>query len=378
MKILILTTSIGDNAPGKVFLSYIQMFKELGCEVDVVSTKNVSNISSSVVQRNYVHPRLRKLSIIMFGVDVFDLWLAKRKVHLYEKDYSHIVSMVSAHHFFPLYLGWFLKKAQRNTKWIVYSVDAIPAPKGWGLGKLYSDGLVKMINNYLRLTNGLYFSNKVMLQYQLDLLKFKFLGKSGVLYTAPNIQYREYEHKENDSFNLMYMGGIYQARKVDELLKGFDLFQQKVTNTKLFFVGTNREAVNTTGLSEDAKQKIIFVDFVSDLTYYYEISNVLIDVDADIDNDVFISSKFFTYLAANRNILSITRDLSPVRKFLFENEIKSVFVADIEADCIYSAIGACYKNDNVELGAFEDRNINVQSVVAPNLYDILDLVGIKK
>lgn len=316
MKILILTTSIGDNAPGKVFLSYINMFKELGYEVDVVSTKNVSSISSDIVQRNYVHPRLRKLSIILFGVDVFDLWLAKKTTYLYEKNYSHIISMVSAHHFFPLYLGCFLKKRQRSSQWIVYSVDAIPAPKGWDIGEQYSNGLVRMMNKYLKISDGLYFSNKVMLKYQLDLLSYKYSGKKGALYTVPNVQYKEYERRETDSFNLMYMGGIYQARKVDELLKGFDIFQEKVKSTKLYFVGTNRQAVDTSGLSEAANERVVFVDYVSDLTHYYEISDVLIDIDADIDNDVFISSKFFTYVAVNRVIFSITRVGSPTYGFV--------------------------------------------------------------
>ena len=374
MKILILTTSIGDNAPGKVFLSYINMVKELGYEVDVVSTKNVSNISSDIVHRSYIHPRLRKLSIITFGVDVFDLWLAKRSAYLYLKDYSHIISMVSAHHFFPLYMGYLLKKIKKSTKWIVYSVDAIPAPKGWDIGQLYTDGLVRMINKYLGIADGLYFSNQEMLQYQKNLLDFEFLGRSGVLYTVPNAQYREYEYKEEESFNLMYMGGIYQARKVDELLKGFDIFQKNVSNTKLFFIGTNREAVNTTGLSEDAIKKIIFVDYVSDLTFYYEISNVLIDIDADIDNDVFISSKFFTYVSVNRYILSITRCESPVRKFLSENSVESVFTADIDKISIFNAIYAIYK-ENYTDNIFRYRFSTINKVVHPDMYDILCGLG---
>lgn len=356
MKILILTTSIGDNAPGKVFLSYINMVKELGYEVDVVSTKNVSNISSDIVQRSYIHPRLRKLSIITFGVDVFDLWLAKRSAYLYLKDYSHIISMVSAHHFFPLYMGHLLKKITKSTKWIVYSVDAIPAPKGWDIGQLYTDGLVRMINKYLGIADGLYFSNQEMLQYQKNLLEFEFLGRSGVLYTVPNAQYREYEHKEEESFNLMYMGGIYQARKVDELLKGFDIFQKNVSNAKLFFIGTNREAVNTTGLSEDAIKKIIFVDYVSDLTFYYEISNVLIDIDADIDNDVFISSKFFTYLAVNRVIFSITRVGSPTYNFVNNFGVDYVVFSENNSVIINEQLNKIYvkkyvvKRRSIDLG----------------------------
>lgn len=354
MKILILTTSVGDTAPGKVFLSYINMLKESDHDIDVITTKNLSNISCKIVDRKHVNMRLRKLSLIFLGFDIFDALLAKESLALITSEYDYVISMISAHNFFPLYAGYLLKKKNKLLKWMIYSVDAIPAPEGWEVGRFYGSGLIRMINNYFKIADSLCFSNEAMLNYQLGLLKYKFDGKTGVLYTIPSAPYAEYERKDNNNFNLVYTGGIYQARKVDELLGAFDLFQQEVDNAKLFFVGTNRDAINTLDLSQNAIEKIVYVNYISDLKYYYEIANVLIDVDANIDRDVFISSKFFNYCTVDRHILCITGKESPVTQFIRNNDLDNVSIVGFDRYNIYNTLKVL-AGQNFDADGFRDR-----------------------
>ncbi len=86
----------------------------------------------------------------------------------------------------------------------------------------------------------------------------------------------------------------------------------------MHIVGSNKINLNHFNISEDAKTKILFHPFSTNLKAVFERSRVLIDVDADIEEDVFISSKLKDYLSVNRMIVSITGKNSPSRKFYLE------------------------------------------------------------
>ena len=70
---------------------------------------------------------------------------------------------------------------------------------------------------------------------------------------------------------------------------------------------------------------------------YIRKSSVLIDIDADIANDVFISSKLIQYLSYDRTILCISPENSPARKLL-QNKTKTVIISGHKQDDILSAL----------------------------------------
>ena len=340
MRILIIASSVGETAPGKVFSAYIEKILEKynSSQIDIITNDRNSIFNSQYVELKKIDMRLKKLSIGFLSFDLFDFLAARRMVGGIREKYDVVISLISLHHFFPLYLGFLLKKYNKVSKLIVYSVDAIPPPKGWGQPYMYQKGLIRMIGRFFKLVDKVYFSNEVMLQYQLNILNGCFKGEFGVLYTLPDIEPLFLPKKEKDEFVLLYTGGIYQARKVDQLLLAVQKLVLKGLNIKLKFVGTNPNSVDLNVLSPEVRSHIEFFGYTHDLIPFYEDADLLIDIDADIENDVFISSKFFNYLMINRKILCITRNNSPVMQFVLSQNIKQIFFSINNSDKIFNKI----------------------------------------
>lgn len=321
INVLIIASSIKDTAPGKVFANYINIIKQM---------ENVKlKIISTDISEKDIHHRIKKSSVSLLGYDAFDYASSKTLVdQIYCRDIDIVFTMMSANHFIPLYAGYLIKKRYNNIKWINYCVDAIPAPDGWGLSKPYKNGLIRMLKKFLVSADEIYFSNQVMLDYQLEILGKKYCGESGVLYTLPSGSPINIPRKvNNEEFVLIYTGGIYQARKVDQLLIAVEKLIEQGLKIKLNFVGTNPESVSLKGLNMETVASINFIGYTEDLLPLYQNADLLIDIDADIEKDVFISSKFFSYLTVNRNILCITRQGSPVDILISHQNIKGVYVS---------------------------------------------------
>lgn len=355
MRILIIASSVGETAPGKVFSAYIEKILEKynSSQIDIITNDRNSKINSQYVELKKIDMHLKKLSIGFLSFDLFDFLAARRMVCSVEGKYDVVISLISLHHFFPLYLGFLLKKYNKVSRWIVYSVDAIPPPKGWGQPYIYQKGLIRMIRIFFQSIDKIYFSNEVMLKYQLDILGKTFKGESGVLYTFSNSAPVVLPFRKKKDFTLLYTGGVYQARKVDQLLLSVDQLVKQGFNIRLNFVGTNPDSVDLNPISEVTKSNIYFFDYTKDLTPFYTEADLLIDIDADIENDVFISSKFFNYLIINRKILTITSPKSPVVSLIKKYKISNVLVSCNSTVEIKKIIVECYENKDV----FINRNL---------------------
>lgn len=332
ISVLVIASSLKDTAPGKVFANYVKIIEKM---------ENVKlRIFIADSSEKGVHHRIRKSSVSLLGYDAFDYASSQKLVSQIDCEGIDIVfTMMSANHFIPLYAGYLIKKRLNKVKWINYCVDAVPAPDGWGLSRPYTNGLIKMLKKFMTSADEVYFSNQVMLDYQLKLLGKKYRGKSGVLYTIPNGNLINLpKKKDNKEFVLLYTGGVYQARKVDQLLIAVEKLIEDGLKVQLNFVGTNPESVSLKGLEANTIASIDFFGYVENLLPFYQEADLLIDIDADIENDVFISSKFFNYLNVNRNVLCITGENSPVRSLVSKNNIKNVFFCIHDSKEIYRSI----------------------------------------
>lgn len=332
MRILFINTELGKRAPGKVYESFINDYIEKYGEenIDIITTESSGNLNNvRIFKRKNIHPRLRKLSVILFSIDIFDLILSKKiNKSIDTSKYDIIFSLMSLHNFMPLYLGSILKRSNKEIDWHVYSVDAVPPPLGWGESMFYRNGLIKMMRSYFRGINKFYSSNEVMLNYQLNLLNYPFLGEKGYIHTPAKYKQKKFFDKNNDGFfNLLYTGGIYGVRRPESLIEAFYKITLQYEKTRMYFVGTSPISVDLSKYDDVFKSKIIFVKYTDDLEKYYQLADILVDIDADLDNDVFMSSKFFNYIMINRPILSITRKNSPTHLYTLKNSLENVHFA---------------------------------------------------
>lgn len=330
-KILIIASDTGESAPGKVFSSYIDILRTT-YEVDVISLSEISEFDN----KKTIHPRIKKAIISLIGVDFFDYRNAKNFIDKNEfSKYKIIFTMMSANNYGALYIGYLIKKRNFKIKWINYCVDAIPAPEGWKLSSRYRAGLVKMIKKFLTLSDKIIFSNEDMLNYQLSLIGDDFSGETDILYTLPSIEPLFLQNSNNHVFKLLYTGGLYQERKVDHLLLAIDKLIEEGVLIEIDFIGTNHVNIPTDRLSKKTRSCINIYEYTNNLHGFYAKSDLLIDIDADIKNDVFISSKFFNYIMLNRRILCITNEGSPSRKLVKEKNIEEVFFSSHNTETIY-------------------------------------------
>lgn len=344
MKILIITGNVGRTAPGIVFERLIQGLSSTN-EIDLLTSDydpsiDLSKLSNTIIyEKKNIHPRINKLFLILFGVNPFDCfwaWKAIRKIKKEEATkYDLVFSFLSFQHYAALIAGVYFSK-KHNKKLAVYSVDAIPAPIGWLNYDSYYKGLKKMIAKYLREVDAFFSSNSQMLSYQLT----TFLPKKNILTEVVyNPSYGEFKifPKNNERTNrFVYTGGIYGVRKADYLLEGFEKLLKIYPDSKLVFVGTQSASVSVLNLEPETIKKIEIVPFTKDLSEYYNNATALIDIDADLENDVFLSSKMTNYLLINKAIISETGVNSPSRH-LFKN-IESIMQCDHDSDQICEAM----------------------------------------
>lgn len=333
-KILVIASDDAQTAPGKVFHTYINQLRK-NIDIDVIIT---NDIKKNIIYAN-LHPRITSLSINIFNLNVFDFSLAKKiSREILKKDYDIVFSMMSSGNFLPLYIGSLIKKQNESIQWLNYCVDAIPPPKGWELSNWHRHSLKKMFRNQLKMCNKVYASNSVMLEYQLALLGKCYKGNHGVLFTLPDIEDFTYLSNSNSSsFNILYTGGLYQARKIDKLLIAIDRLVREGINIKLDLVGTDPLSVPLLplNLSEDTVKSVVFHPYTSNLISHYETADLLIDIDAEIKNDVFISSKFFNYIMVNRPVLCITSKNSPVTNLVHDKNITGVYISQHDSEELY-------------------------------------------
>jgi len=249
--------------------------------------------------------------------------------------YTAIVSFVSAANFAPLYLGRKLAKKAR-LPWIVYSVDAIPAPLAWQPNEKLRNKLYRRLDKFVSQAQALFSANPMMMQYEQKTFAH-FKGYSGVVLTPCDeaVTYNP-DAAHHSTVTFLYAGSLYGPRNIDALLAGFEQYHKKHPEARLVFVG-NRYSTDFTGFEQLLNSGAIEChDFRAEMAAFYEQADVLIDLNADIENDVFLSSKVCNYLSYNKSILTISEDGSPVRT-LFSG-VESIVHSHHHAEEIFLAM----------------------------------------
>ena len=236
----------------------------------------------------------------------------KVKSAVSQGGYNAILSFVSAANLAPLHLGGKIAR-KVNLPWIIYSVDAIPAPLDWQPNDKLRNKLYRHLSKYITKANAFFSANPVMMQYEKNTFA-QFQGNFGVLLTPCDDQATYNQVAEHHStITFLYAGCIYGPRRIDTLLTGFEKYHKKYPQSRLVFVG-NLYNTDFTGFEHLLNSGAIERhNFTTEISAFYKNADVLIDLNADIKNDVFLSSKVCNYLSYNKPILTISQDGSPVR-----------------------------------------------------------------
>ena len=183
-----------------------------------------------------------------------------------------------------------------------------------------------------------------MLNYQLSLIDPKRLLSADVIYNPNDGEFKKYGPPESKDHIFLYTGGIYQARKADYVLMAFERLLQVHPNSFLYFVGTRLSDQSLALVSTDTRAQIKLFPHTRNLDDFYRKATALIDIDADLENDVFLSSKVINYLMVDRFIISETGTNSPSRKLF--NGIPSILQCGHDPTELYNGMGYSIINKN--------------------------------
>jgi hypothetical protein len=375
MKLLIITMNVGKTAPGIVFEKLIQGLSSMH-KVDLIAadyepSTDMSLISTIIISKRYnIHPRIYRFLITLFCVNPFDyLWAWKSKIKISRKTaihYDAVLSFLSFDNYAAVIAGTCLSK-KYSIRHAVHSTDAIPAPIGWLEYNRYYRSLKKMMAKYLHDVDAFFTGNSEMLQYQLKTFNPKKNLVTNVIYTPGLTEKREFPKPDTIVNNFIYTGGIYGLRKAEYILVGFEKLLKIFPESKLIFIGCHFSTIPSDGLKPETLEKIYFMPYTKDLEPYYSCATALIDIDANIDDDVFLSSKMANYLMINRLIISETGMNSPSRH-LFKG-IGSIIQCDHDPDQLCEAMRkSIVSKNNISFG---DRNAIIKLFQLENIVDQL-------
>ena len=281
-----------------------------------------------------------KLERILFSIIGFNVLEKKwaedctKQILCEVEDTDVVISAISSNDCASLYMGKELSSAI-GAKWIIYAVDAIPAPLGWSKNNLYYRSLRKFIREQTSTAAAFFSANPVMLTYQKTCLSDHLKGTTGVVYTPFTL--KEYDYPDvNKAPVFVYTGSLYGLRHIDTLLEAFSLFLKDYPKAKIIFVGSFGKAIFKDYEHLKNNNNLQILSYTKELESIYSESTVLLDLSADIPNDVFLSSKIVNYLPLHRPIVAIGGDGSAA-SVLFKDD-KSIIVSSYRVEDILCAL----------------------------------------
>ena len=363
MEILFITEDIGLTAPGIVYERLIEGLSKYH-DIDLLTTNYNADIKicNNIIIQKYnkikndrINYYIDRMQIGLISTNINYLLWSKKAKRLIKRKYDLIFSFISFSHYLPLIAG--VEIAKNESKLFVYSVDAIPPPKGWLTDTFLTNGIYKLLKKKFLKVDAFFSSNENMLAYQLQKFEFNSNLINGVIYTPGPKKILNFSLEKIKYPVFLYTGGIYGPRKPSFLLNAFKELLKIYPNATLEFIGTTINEIHLKNFTKQERSQVIFHPFTKNLNSHYERSTALIDIDADLPNDVFLSSKITNYIFVNRIIISETGLNSPSRNIF--NNIPSIIQCNHNQNEIYRAflmaIELCEKID------FSDRKI-VQNI----------------
>lgn len=332
MRILAISDDIGVTAPGIVAERLLCAAQER-CEVDVVTYEYVRSkglpeirgvhVCGQTFRNTKVRRRAVQWSIGLLARNPFD---EMRKRGLLGRlkgaakgpasghgGYDVILGFCYGYYLLGLTLGTYAKKAF-GAPLVAYFVDAIPSPPGWIPDGRYRRSMGRMVSRGLAHSDGLLSSNAKMLGYQRG---FAPAGlPSGFVYTpCLGDRVRTYPHAgSGGKFVFLFTGSVYGPRRLSYLFGAFRELLRDRPDCEIWFVGTHDIGAQVAGLEPGVRAGVKVFPRTGDLGPYYGAAGALVDIDADLPDDVFLSSKITNYILVDRPIISETGPRSESRR----------------------------------------------------------------
>ena len=337
MKILAVYFGAGSG----ITIFYKRILSELAknATIDVVSDQEPDELLS-FARSQYYYPFSKRMQwwyrhlVRWFGITPISEWWSRKAYKMVARDYDVVVAFMATSQLTPAVCGKYMAN-KMGCKFAVYAVDAIPAPGGWTRRKSEFKGKAKVIADNFSAADFVASSNPHMLEYQLTVFKPKpNLYTESLLTPSPD---RYFIAPPSDEVLFLYTGSLYGMRNPDHFFKAFKRLLKIYPTAQVMIVGIKKILRNVEEiLTEEELKHITVAPHTQDLEPLFARAKVLVDIDADLEKDPFLSSKIVTYLKVNRVILSETGRITPSRE-IFAG-LNTVIQCDHNEDSLYNGM----------------------------------------
>ena len=279
-----------------------------------------------------------------FGVQPLTEKWSRKVAGTLPQDYDVVLAFVCNSQLLPAIFGSHFSQLT-GCKFAIYTVDAVPAPGGWNRKLNEYRHKLKVVKKYFSYADYVAASNKHMLAFQLTTFKHKQGLRSNVLLTPSPDETYNYPIPDENIF--LYTGSLYGMRNPDHILKAFKRILQVHPDAQFIFIGAIMKLKRINKILTPAEQEHIHIlKPTDDLSALFSRAKVLVDIDADLDKDPFLSSKIVTYLKVNRIIVSETGHDTPSREMFAH--LNTIIQCDHNADSLYNGMLQALERANVE------------------------------
>lgn len=301
---------------------------------------------TEVKKNGCISVRLAKLGIILTRYDWINYSFERFALKFFTAEKRNnsntkiiLMPFLSMGDFSALQIAHKIKNRYGFPMWI-HTVDPLPSVSAWGEKEVFRKAVIRTLQPAFNTAELFSANNPFMTKYQVNLMSFK--GNFFTHYTINSLEKKLQTSPQNKSnIVFMYAGSFYGKRQPDMLIYGFSMAVERMGAQKitLKIFGKNSIELEKYNLSEEILKQIEIKGFSKNIKEELFNADVLIDVDANISNDVFMSGKIVEYLAYNKPLVILSPEGSPTRS-LFENygEEQGVFMSSYQQEELFFAI----------------------------------------
>lgn len=350
--LLIIVVRLNKNSPVERFIKALmyanhpyQVFCNEG-NSELIKEQNVEIFEQKPLLSN----RLAKLGLVLTRYDWLNYSFERKAVesitgYIKSKRNSKLVFMPFVHmgDFSPLQIAHKLKKKFGYPFWI-HTVDPLPSVPGWGEKPIFRKSVVKALKPIFKNVDLFSANNHEMTAYQAHLMEYQ--GSFFTHFTVSNSMQKsdKIAYKNNpEEIVFVYAGSFYGRRQPDMLLRAFAEYVQQLEQPRvsLHIYGKNNINLESYGFSKKALKQIKIKGYTDKIKDVLNEADVLIDIDANIPNDVFMSGKIVEYLGFHKPILVISPLNSPVRQvFEGDNRDSGLFFSTYDLNILIDKINS--------------------------------------
>jgi len=347
MRIVFFTDNINETASGIVAAQIVNGFVKASVEIFVVARvlKNISN-ETTFKYHQIAFPFLKmtsveKLSFIVFNRELKHKNIIQKRVRELEDEIKNfepdrVFSLAAGDAFYMVEIANEISK-RLSIPIHHHTVDAIPAPSCWGENKFFRDAKIKLIKRLFSPADIVSATNAKMLDYQLRMINRKPGESTFVLPNPIDEQFIESIASSKKRY-VLYLGTLSPNKSGRNGLQYFKAIEKLAdTDLDFYFVGTNLHILTTYSANNELPSNVHHVQWTSEVDNYIKNAALLVDIDINAQDDVFMSSKLIRYMNTDIPIVNISFAGSAARDLL-SNQNTGAICVDHESSRITKAI----------------------------------------